>query len=528
MVRTVPVIDIFAGPGGLSEGFSQIRDSLGNQVFDICLSVEKEEFAHKTLLLRAFFRKLVLDHDSLGLEDYYALLRGVISIESLYAKHPETLSSALKTVWKAELGSDMVPQGKVRNRINVSLGSKRRFVLIGGPPCQAYSLAGRSRNKGNIDYDPIKDRRQLLYKEYLKILADHCPVVFVMENVKGLLSAKLKGEHVLKLIIEDLQNPAKAVYPKQQRVENNRSKYRLFSFSADPQQSIFNSKNFIIKAENHGIPQSRHRLIILGIRGDYERVSPKLLKSWEPVAMNKVISDLPKIRSGLSKTNDSIQNWVNSLEKVSSAVWYLELKMRAPDIARKITETISGIKSLEIDRGGMFVRGQSGVIHYLPDWFKDNHLYGVCNHEARSHIPEDLHRYLFASCFAMVRGRSPDLKDFPRQLLPKHKNLRSLKEGSLGEPIFIDRFRVQIADRPATTITSHIAKDGHYYIHPDPMQCRSLTVREAARIQTFPDNYLFCGPRTSQYQQVGNAVPPYLAYQLAEIVHDLLKQMSIT
>jgi DNA (cytosine-5)-methyltransferase 1 len=152
------------------------------------------------------------------------------------------------------------------------------------------------------------------------------------------------------------------------------------------------------------------------------------------------------------------------------------------------------------------------------DWYRDERLGGVCNHATRGHIPSDLHRYFYASVFARLFGRSPLLEDFPQPLLPAHKNVKA----ALQETKFNDRFRVQLPDRPSTTIVSHIAKDGHYFIHYDPTQCRSLTVREAARLQTFPDNYFFEGPRTEQYRQVGNAVPPLLARQIAAIVADLL------
>ena len=141
----------------------------------------------------------------------------------------------------------------------------------------------------------------------------------------------------------------------------------------------------------------------------------------------------------------------------------------------------------------------------------------MCNHEARSHLVQDLRRYLFASIFTDKYGKFPRLHEYDtysNTLIPNHLSANSGK--------FVDRFRVQLPNSPATTVTSHIAKDGHYFIHYDYKQCRSLTVREAARIQTFPDNYFFCGPRTSQYQQVGNAVPPYLAKKIAEIVLNTL------
>ena len=133
-------------------------------------------------------------------------------------------------------------------------------------------------------------------------------------------------------------------------------------------------------------------------------------------------------------------------------------------------------------------------------------------------MPSDLGRYLFCALFAETLGRAPRSSEFPSELAPSHRNWASGK--------YADRFRVQTWDNPSSTVTCHIAKDGHSYIHPDPMQCRSLTVREAARLQTFPDNYFFRGGRTQQYTQVGKAVPPLMALQIGTILHSLLKEAT--
>ena len=130
-------------------------------------------------------------------------------------------------------------------------------------------------------------------------------------------------------------------------------------------------------------------------------------------------------------------------------------------------------------------------------------------------MPGDLARYFFASLSAELSGKSPTAGMFPQELAPSHKSWASGK--------FADRFRVQVWDNPSTTITCHISKDGHYFIHPDPQQCRSLTVREAARLQTFPDNYFFMGTRTAQYIQVGNAVPPLLARKIGDTLLTMLR-----
>jgi DNA (cytosine-5)-methyltransferase 1 len=137
-------------------------------------------------------------------------------------------------------------------------------------------------------------------------------------------------------------------------------------------------------------------------------------------------------------------------------------------------------------------------------------------------MESDLRRYFFVSCYGAAKRKSPKLEDFPEALLPNHENVT---EG-IEDKKFADRFRVQLSGKPSKTITSHISKDGHYYIQYDPTQCRSLTVREAARIQTFPDNYYFCGPRTAQFSQVGNAVPPLLANKIAQVVTQIFSNRT--
>ncbi len=174
-------------------------------------------------------------------------------------------------------------------------------------------------------------------------------------------------------------------------------------------------------------------------------------------------------------------------------------------------------------RGGEFVACTPDIA-YCADWFLDSRLHGVCNHSSRAHITKDLYRYFFAACYASVAHSSPQIAEFPTDLLPLHKNIPN---AILKHSMFLDRFRVQPWSRPATTVTSHISKDGHYYIHPDPKQARSLTVREAARLQSFPDNYLFTGPRTAQYIQVGNAVPPLLAREIAKSVSTLFLNQKL-
>lgn len=531
----IPVIDIFAGPGGLGEGFSALGRQTGSPPFNICISVEKEPWAHQTLLLRHFFRML---HDDRARRKYFEYIMTENLAEStghqkLFAQFPELARKAESEVVQAELG--ITEPSFVRKKITGSLRERGKCVLIGGPPCQAYSIAGRSRNMGNPSYDAQKDKRQQLYIEYLQILADHRPAVFIMENVKGLLSATLNNRMIFENMMDDLSTPHKTLKKRGRGIyKNGKPVYNLFPLIMPNEAGLSDSRDFVVKMEDYGIPQMRHRLIILGIRSDLGRIVPLSLARTElnledgdilkNIPAGMVLRGLPKLRSGLSRETDEPARWKKRIKELTRTEWFKSIESTVGTrIQKKLKTAIKEIGLDHLERGGEFIHRSDVSCEYRADWYIDPLLEGVCNHQTRIHIVEDLHRYFYAICYASACSGSPDLKDFPVELLPKHRNV----EKALREGHFEDRFRVLKWDRPATTVTSHLSKDGHYFIHPDPAQCRSITVREAARLQTFPDNYFFCGPRTAQYIQVGNAVPPLLALQIAENVRDILDRAGI-
>lgn len=514
------IVDLFAGPGGLGEGFSSFSDS-GRRPFKLAASVEREASAHKTLTLRAFFRQFDKAPD-----EYYEYVKsgdpklrqelfGQFKSES-EAAIAETLGGP-KTL--GEKGDHDGIIRRVKSATHAHVGPN---VVIGGPPCQAYSVVGRARNKGIDGYTPETDGRHFLYKEYLEILDEVQPEVFVMENVRGILSAKIHGKLIFDAILKDLKNPGKVVG------DFHGSEYEIFSLVAplpEPNalgdRSYSSSTDYLIRAEGYGVPQTRHRVILLGVRRDVlKRQSPSLVlpEMGPSMTTQDAIGDLPRLRSGLTKVANTYDAWRENLQKAATTV-RSELLAKGYDLPERFP--LNGATSSELSQGGNFVSSpstDSALIesNTLANWFLDPRLQGCLNHNARSHMPADIYRYLFASSFAMLNsGASPTAKDFPESLVPAHKNWKS------GH--FVDRFKVQARTRTPSTVTSHIAKDGHYFIHYDPSQCRSLTVREAARIQTFPDNYYFEGNRTEQYVQVGNAVPPLLARKIAGVVYDLLR-----
>jgi len=510
----IPFIDVFAGPGGLGEGFSAYTDSRGRRQFESVLSIEKDEHAHRTLMLRSFCRQFPPGDLP---EDYYEFLRGEINVDELYERRPAEFEAARHHAWREELGPDKAEI--IRRRIDDKLKRAPRSVLLGGPPCQPFSMAGRARNRTGTRYSDGKETRHELYLEYLQIIADHAPDVFVMENVRGLISASFNGVRMLERIYSDLRKPWHAMNDIGRAITNRRrAQYKLYAIGvdADDAATLFEQQDFLVHCERYGVPQARHRLIILGVHKGIAKAPGKLREATQET-VRSVLQGMPKLRSGLSRGDNPV-DWYEAVSGMRDEAWLRRLKREDPETASEVHASLELVpQRRRADRGARFVECDA-TTQFEPQWFYDPRLGGVCNHETRKHMERDLHRYMFVSCFGKAHGTSPALRHFPKQLLPNHRSVqRALKGGN-----FADRFRVQIWNRPSTTIVSHIAKDGHYYIHPDPTQCRALTVREAARLQTFPDNYFFLGNRTQQYTQVGNAVPPLLARQIAGIVADLL------
>ena len=514
-MRKIPVIDLFAGAGGLAEGFSSVTRK-GERLFQIGLSVEKDTAAHKTLELRSFLRQFPINEIP---EAYYKAVceSNIIireqNISSLFKEYPEQYKNAQKEAFLHELGTDS--SKAIDERISQTLNGYANWVLIGGPPCQAFSLAGRSR-VGGIS---AEDHRVYLYEEYLRVIAKFEPAVFVMENVKGLLSAKVNEVSVFNMILEDLKEPYK-IFEMESGAE-----YTIHSLVSE---NIESPTDYLIKSEDYGIPQKRHRVILLGVRNDIDLIPEKLLKRKSHVSIDSVVEDLPIIRSKLNRQFSHYEG-VEKKRKYrsvqdSSEIWQKTAIDHLAQLSKLYGFQNYGLnfKFQQLSTGSEYIEESvAGVADKsLQMWYKDSNLKGVLNHVSRSHLVDDLMRYLFAAIYSDKYSTSPkltDYKNFSAKLLPDHRSADSGK--------FADRFRVQVKGYPATTITSHISKDGHYFIHYDPEQNRSLTVREAARIQSFPDNFLFRGSRTQQFHQAGNAVPPYLAFQIGHIVTKLLSHV---
>lgn len=429
-------IDLFSGAGGLAEGFSR-------EGFKVAAHIEKEKWMCETLKTRDIYNFLLQNND---LETYFNYLNSGVTYrnfeegrEPLYSKYSGLKNiisgaSICKAFGDPAVESDVSDIHEIIANVESAIknvGANKVDVVIGGPPCQAFSVVARhsqNRNQDNIKLN--------LYTYYLEILNYFKPKMFVFENVPGIISM-LNGDVFQQIC-----------------TEFDKAGYKLLCSSGDATNNIY-------KATDFGVCQTRRRVILLGVKKEMDVSCPEFSKNriydFSDLSTKTAIGDLPSIHAGDNNDFD------------------------------------------------LYPYSMSAQNEYQKLMRKNS--FGVINHKARSNQTRDLEIYKLR-----INGKCNTYKELPEEL-KTHKK----------QDVFEDRFRVHYWDKVPHTIMAHIAKDGHYNIHPDIAQCRSLTVREAARIQSFPDNYKFEGPRTAQYVQVGNAVPPLMAQSIARALKKILK-----
>lgn len=406
-------IDLFGGAGGLSEGFL-------NTGFLPVAHVEVDADACMTIKTRLAYYYLK-ENDQL--QRYYDYMRGVIKRDKFFEGIPEKIKA---TVCNLEISSSSIPEiFKLIDNSLAAHGRENIDLVVGGPPCQAYSLAGRSADKERKRNDP----RNHLYKLYGRFLTKFRPKVFVFENVPGLLSAQ-GGVHY----------------------KNLKRYFRRIGYHIGEQQ---------LDAADFGVIQHRKRIIIIGWRKDIQAEYPQFEKVTIRARIYALFHDLPAVKAGSNK----------------SVYKYKKLRN-----------------------------------NYLTDYHIRNGFPFVTQHITRPHNDNDLKIYKIA-----INLWKKNNKRIRNDSIPE--NIRTQKNVTS----FLDRFKVVAGNRRSHTVIAHIAKDGHHYIHPDMKQLRSISVREAARIQSFPDDYYFEGSRTSVFRQIGNAVPPLMARVIAGKIKEMLK-----
>jgi len=404
----VNFIDLFAGAGGLSEGFIKAG-------FTPIAHVEMDKAACLTLKTRAVYHELLRTNN---LSVYESYLKGEISRSEFY----ESVDTGiLDTVINTEIGG--VKNRSLFRKIDELIADREVDMIIGGPPCQAYSLIGRAALGKKVK----DDKRNFLYKEYAKFLMRYRPKIFVFENVPGLKSA---GDGKIYNDIKKL--------------------YKRIGYTLDDR--LLNSWDF-------GVIQERQRLIIIGWRDDVDFEYPDFEKIENTNTSRDLFADLPRLKPG------DASRYVN-YNKVAPPEYLIS----------------SGIR---------------------------NGLDFVTLHIARPHNERD--RAIYGMAIDLAKKGVQIMNDMIPKEMRTQKNVRD----------FLDRFKV-VREKPHTMI-AHIAKDGHHFIHPDKKSLRSISVREAARIQSFPDNFFFEGVkenqnRTAAFKQIGNAVPPLMAHQIADTI----------
>lgn len=415
-------IDLFAGAGGLSEGFVRAG-------FKPLAHIEMNHYACDTLRTRAAFHYL---KEINRLDIYKEYLKNKQEKEDGQKLWQQVPQDVINTVIQSEIGKDTIDG--IFNKIDNLKGNHEIDIIIGGPPCQAYSVAGRARMGKDVENDP----RNELYKYYVRFLEYYMPKMFVFENVLGIRTAK-GGEP-----FRDLQRLV-----------------RSLGYEIKYKEQI---------ASEHGVLQKRHRIIIVGWKKDSNLHYPELeIEDCNYKVLNDLFSDLPIRKAGEGDLCKPIK-YTKSIEEMP----YLK---------------IAGIRNSDFD-------------------FTTQHI-------ARPNNLNDREIYVWAIKKWYKEGKQLSYKDIPADH-QKHKNKET----------FLNRFSVVNPNGVCHTVVAHIAMDGHYYIYPTPKptidNVRSITIREAARLQSFPDDYFFEGTRSAAFKQIGNAVPVLLAEKIAKKIAEQL------
>ena len=448
--------------------------------------------------MRCFFREFDVGRAP---DEYYQYIAGRISKDELKSKYKNEWSAAENAVFNLSLGGD-TNYKKLHSDFNRRLGRKAKWILMGGPPCQSYSCFTRHYRRNKIYRE--RDVKSFFYREFIKLIAKHQPPLFLMENVIGLLSVKINGELLFNDIFNGLKNPKDGL------------RYRLYSFSHCGEiRSPNDGEWFLLNAADYGIPQFRQRLFIFGVREDIN-LQPDILTGQRPPSFGEVCGGFDMLRGRIS-SGDNDKSFNRVLQSAKNSAWFASDKVQKTHIKKIILSSLDSVSKLNLKyKSGAY----SPSVGVAKSWYNDERLTSISGHETTGVTPENLHRYLFAIAYYNQCGRSPGHHDFPKGMVLNYKCVRDNYK-LIHFPI---PYRVP---DPAKICHTIIGRLDRMYIHTDPAQCRSLSLREGARIQTFPDNYHFEGGLTDQLQQLGNAVPPYLAYQIGRLVKDFFDRVKL-